>query len=92
MLLLCGSVAGTHTVAVEDSDDGVSGWAAVDPGQIQGAVPTITTADDDTVLEFGIAVTRRFLRINLTTSDTLTSGTIGALVVLGELRFAIDRS
>lgn len=92
VLLVCGAIDGTHTVVVQDSDNGTSGWAAVDPAQIQGTVPSITSADANTVVEFGVAISRRYMRINLTASGAITGGTIGAVIVLGELRFSIDRS
>ncbi|MPY86214.1 MAG: hypothetical protein GEV00_24000, partial [Actinophytocola sp.] len=83
--VVIGSISdGSHAVSVEDSDDGLSGWAAVPSAQLQGASPTIGSADDNKVFEVGVAVTRRFLRATITTTGAITGGTIGAVIVLGE--------
>lgn len=85
--VLAGTITdGSHAVAVEDSDNGTSGWAVVPAGQIQGTVPTVLAADDDRVFEFGVSASRRFLRVAITTTGATTGGVIGAVIVLGDLR------
>ncbi len=77
---------GSHAVAVEDSDDGSTGWAAVPAGQLQGSAPTVVAADDDKLYEIGVLSSRRYLRVSVTTSGATTGGIVGAVIVLGESR------
>jgi hypothetical protein len=93
VMVLAGSIAGgTHALTIEDSADGESGWAEIAAAQIQGAVPTITVDDSNSLFEVGIGRTRRFVRISITTTGALLDGgVIGAAIVLGELRFSPAR-
>lgn len=77
---------GSHVVSVEDSDDGTTGWAAVPAGQLQGTVPTVVAANDDTIFEVGVAASRRFLRASIATTGATTGGVIGSVIVLGDFR------
>lgn len=77
---------GSHVVSVEDSDDGTTGWAAVPAGQLQGTVPTVVAANDDTIFEVGVATSRRFLRASIATTGATTGGVIGSVIVLGDFR------
>jgi hypothetical protein len=89
VMVLTGSIAGTHAVTIEDSADGESGWAEVASAQIQGTVPTITADESNRLFEVGIRFTRRFVRVSITTTGALLDGgVIGAAIVLGELRFS----
>lgn len=76
---------GSHAVTIEDSADGISGWAPV-TGQLQGAAPTVVAANDDTQFEVGVGFSRQFLRVSIVTSGATTGGIIGAVVVLGDMR------
>jgi hypothetical protein len=74
---------GGHAVSVQDSDDGTT-FAAVPAAQLQGATPTLTAANGDTVSEVGILFSRRYLRVSVTTTGATNGGTFGAVVVLGD--------
>lgn len=74
---------GTHTVAVEDSDDGAA-WAAAAAEFVQGSAPAIGTDNDEQVHEVGYAGPKRYVRITLTTSGgAVTGGFVDAVAVLG---------
>jgi hypothetical protein len=73
---------GTHTVVLQDSDDG-SSWAAAAAGDIQGAA-AVTAADDNTVFEIGYTGTKRYLRLSVTSAGVTTGGTFGGVIVLGD--------
>jgi hypothetical protein len=77
---------GSHAVAIEDSDDGTTGWAAVPAGQLTGSPPTVVAANDDTQFEVGIGASRRFVRVSITTTGATTGGAVAAVVVLGDMR------
>lgn len=79
---------GSHAVTVEDSADGSTGWAAVAAANLQGTPPTVVAANDDTVLEFGVRSSRRYLRAVITTSGATTGGIMGATIALSSPRFA----
>jgi hypothetical protein len=73
---------GSHVVSLEDSDNG-SAWSAVPADRIQGSLPTIVAANDDTIFEVGCVVTRRYVRVVVTTSTATTGGVFGAVALLG---------
>jgi hypothetical protein len=79
---------GSHAISVQDSADGSTGWAAVAADQLQGSAPTVVAANDDTVFEFGVRSTRRYVRAVAVTTGATTGGTFGALVALGRPRNA----
>ncbi|MFA3877544.1 hypothetical protein ABS735_28360 [Streptomyces sp. MMCC 100] len=79
---------GSHAVAIQDSADGSTGWAAVDAGQLTGAAPTVDSADDGAVFEIGVRSTRRYLRAVVVTTGSTTGGIVGAYLVLNSPRYA----
>lgn len=78
---------GTHTFALEDSADGTTGWTAVPASALQGSMPAVGVADDDTVFEVGVRMTRQFLRVTVTVAGATVGGVHGAVIVLAEPRF-----
>lgn len=72
---------GTHTVKVQDSDDGTTGWADVPASAVQGS---LTQLASNTVQRLAIdQITRRYLRCVVTTGGTpTTGGVVGAVIVL----------
>nr|WP_062336179.1 hypothetical protein [Herbidospora sakaeratensis] len=75
---------GTHTIEVQDSDDGTN-FTAVADAYLQGAEPAIVAADDNKVFEIGYLGLRRYLRVVLTVSGSPATGAaLGAFVVLAE--------
>ncbi|SDP60778.1 hypothetical protein SAMN04487905_10626 [Actinopolyspora xinjiangensis] len=73
---------GTHTFAVEDSDDG-SSWSAADTAHLQGSAPELDSTSSDTVHEVGYVGPARYVRVSVTVGGSLTSGgTYGATAVL----------
>lgn len=79
---------GSHAVTIEDSADGSTGWAAVAAANLQGDLPTVVAANDDTVLEFGVRSSRRYLRAVVTTTGATTGGIMGVTIALSAPRFA----
>lgn len=89
VVVLTGTITdGSHAVSLEDSDDGSTGWAAVPAAQLQGTLPTVLAANDDTVFEVGVFSTRRFLRVTVVTTGATTGGLFGAGIMLGTPRFS----
>lgn len=79
---------GSHAVTIEDSADGSTDWVAVAAANLQGSLPTVVAANDDTVLEFGVRSSRRYLRAVVTTSGATTGGIMGVTIALSAPRFA----
>ncbi|MFD5670240.1 hypothetical protein ACWHA6_38095 [Streptomyces anthocyanicus] len=79
---------GSHAVAVQDSADGSTGWAAVPEAQLTGALPTVDSADDSAVFEVGVRASRRYLRAVVVTTGSTTGGIVGAHIVLNSPRNA----
>jgi len=79
---------GTHTVAVQESADGSTGWTAVDSGQLTGAPPAVVAADDGKVFEVGVRATKRYLRAQVVTASSSTGGIVGCLIALNSPRYA----
>lgn len=73
---------GTHTVTIEDSDNG-SAWATADPADLQGSPPAITGTDDNKIYEVGYVGAKRYIRAVLTTASATTGGYVDAVVILG---------
>lgn len=83
LVVLAGTITdGTHTVIVQDSDDG-SAWGAAATGDVQGPAATLTSANSNTVAELGYTGGKRYVRASVTTTGATTGGTLGAVVVLG---------
>ncbi|KAB8162926.1 hypothetical protein FH609_004145 [Streptomyces sp. 3MP-14] len=79
---------GTHTVAVQDSANGSTGWTAVPAGQLRGTVPVIDDGGADTVYEIGVVHSRRYLRVVVTTAGATDGAVVAAAVLLGRPRYA----
>jgi hypothetical protein len=78
---------GTHTVSLQDSDDGTTGWEDVPAEHRQGDFPAFTTANANTTARVGYSGRRRFVRAVVTTADapaTPVGGTVGAIVLLSQ--------
>ncbi|GLW32269.1 hypothetical protein [Actinoplanes regularis] len=83
LVVVAGTITdGTHTVTVQDSDDG-SAWAAADTAFVQGGPVALTSANSNTVAELGYTGPKRYVRASVVTSGATTGGTLGAVVVLG---------
>ncbi len=76
---------GTHTVSVQDSDDGVT-FAPVDPELLQGSAPVIGVADDNKQFFVGYIGARRYLRAVTTVAGATTGGVYAIAVLLSEPR------
>ena len=74
-------VDGTHSVTVQDSDDGTT-WANVNDGQLVG---TFTNLTANSVQRVGYLGIRRYLRANSASSGA-TGCTFGAVIVRGNPR------
>lgn len=87
LVVLCGTITdGSNAIAIEDSANGSTGWAAVDPGRLLGSLPTITSTDDDRVFEVGVSPdpNRPYLRAVAVTTGATTGGVFGAVIMLGQ--------
>lgn len=87
-LIVSGTITdGTHTVSIEDSDDGTA-WATVAAALLQGTPPAIAAVDDDKVWEIGYLGLKRYLRVVVTAAGTTTGGIVGAYVILSDPRIS----
>ena len=57
-------------------------------GLLQGAAPTVVAANDGTVFEVGIGLTRRYLRAVVVTTSATDGGIVGCHFLLNAPRFA----
>lgn len=71
---------GTHTFAVEVSDDATT-WAAADAAHVRGATE-LTSTSSDTVGEVGYDGPARYVRLSVTVAGATSGGTYGAVAVL----------
>jgi hypothetical protein len=80
MLLVVGGTVtdGTHTVTLQDSDDGTT-FAAVPSDQVQGSLAAVTTGSVQRQAYLGA---KRYLRASVVVSGATTGGTVTAVVLL----------
>lgn len=85
LLVFAGAVTdGTHTVTLQESDDGSTGWAAVASGDLQGSLTAITTAQANTVQRQSYTGGKRYLRASVVTAGATTGGTTGGIILLAQ--------
>ncbi|MFF8980182.1 hypothetical protein ACF08A_25640 [Streptomyces cellulosae] len=83
LLVHAGTVTdGTHTLALEVSDDG-STWAAAPASDLQGTLPALDSGSSNRVFEVGYSGTARYLRAVSTVAGATTGGVYGAVILLG---------
>lgn len=83
LLVLAGAVTdGTHTVVLEESDTGSSGWAAVAAADLQGSLTAVGTGQANTVQRQSYVGSKRYLRASVTTAGATTGGTTAGLILL----------
>lgn len=76
---------GTHTVTIEESDDGTT-FADAPATAVLGTEPVIAATNDDTVYECAYIGTKRYARLKVVLAGatvTTGGGTVGAVAVLG---------
>src|ERR1700753_3766313 len=73
---------GTHTVTIQDSDDG-SAWPAADLAVVQAGPVALTSANSNAIVEVGYTGPKRYIRASVVTAGATTGGTLCAVVVLG---------
>lgn len=74
---------GTHAFTVQESADGSTAWTNVPAERIQGTLPSVLAANDDTVYQFGATVEdKQFFRVVATTSGATTGGVYSAVAVM----------
>lgn len=78
---------GTHTIELQDSDDGAT-FAAVADAFLLGSEPAIGAADDNKTFRVGYVGGKRYLRASVTVSGATSGGTYGAVVIAGYPRHA----
>lgn len=76
---------GTHTISLEDSDDG-SSWAAVAASDLSGTLPVISdaTTDDSVIAAVDYVGVKQYVRVVTTVAAATTGAVYGANVVLGD--------
>lgn len=86
LLITATATDGSHALGIEDSIDGSSGWVAVSADMLQGSLPTVTSANSNTVLEVGVFPNplRPFLRAVLVTTGATTGAVTGAAWIVGQ--------
>lgn len=83
-LIVTGVVTdGTWTCAVQESDDN-SSFSVVAAEEIQGTVPVIAAANDNTHYEIGYMGNKRYLRVSVVSTGSTTGAIIGGYVILGD--------
>jgi hypothetical protein len=83
LLVIAGAVTdGTHTVSLEESDTGSSGWTAVGAGDLQGTLTAVTTANANSVQRQSYVGGKRFLRGSVVTTGATTGGTTSGVILL----------
>lgn len=87
LVVVTGTITdGTHTVVVQESADGSTGWTDVPASRLQGSAIAPTSSESDTVYELGVVPnpgTARFLRAVCTSASVTTGGTLSAFFLLG---------
>ncbi|MFJ4990064.1 hypothetical protein ACIP9H_40490 [Streptomyces sp. NPDC088732] len=78
---------GTHTIEVQDSDDGTN-FTAVADSFLQGTEPAIAATDDNKIFEVGYKGGKRYVRAIVTAAGTTSGGIYGATVLLSNPRVA----
>jgi len=76
---------GTHTLTVEHSDNGSTGWTEV-PAELHdgGALVAFDDSNGSTVQRLALRDTKRYLRAKVTVGGSpATGGVVGALFLLG---------
>lgn len=83
MLVVVGGTItdGTHTVTLQDSDDGSTGWANVASDLVQGSLTAVTTGSVQRQAYLG---NKRYLRASVVTSGATTGGTTTAIILLAQ--------
>lgn len=76
---------GTHTFAVEESDDN-SAFTAVADANLLGTEPAIVAADDNVVKRIGYLGSKQYLRVSVTVATATTGGIYGATILRGHPR------
>jgi hypothetical protein len=87
LLVSTGTITdGSHAITVQESADGSTGWANVAAASLQGSLPTVVAANDDTMFEVGVRPTQRYLRAVATSTGSTTGGVFGCAFILGRPR------
>lgn len=79
-LVHIGTVTGTWTPSLEESDDD-STYSAVDAADLIGEFEAVTTANDNAVQEVGYRGNARYIRVVLTETATGTAFVAGSIVL-----------
>ena len=75
---------GSWVFTLQESYDN-SAWTAVPATRVQGSLPTVVAANDDTVLEFGyVPSDRQYVRVVVTSTGSTTGAAIGAVALCSE--------
>jgi len=82
LVVVAGTVTdGTHTVSLEESANGSTGWAAVADADLQGTEPAVTSSTDERLYEVGYVGSKRYVRPVVTVTGTpATGGSIACVV------------
>lgn len=73
---------GTHTVALQHSDNGAD-WTDVPADRVQGGPVVFDNTKGDSVAQLGYIVSQqRYVRLKVTTADSTTGGVLSAVVLL----------
>lgn len=76
---------GTTTFTMQDSDD-ASSWSGVNSLYVQGTLPVVGSAHDDTTYEIGYTGDRRYVRLVATQAGATSGATIGAVAIMSSAR------
>lgn len=87
LLVSTGTITdGSHAITVQESANGSTGWTDLAAANIQGTMPTVVAANDDTTFEVGLRPTLRYLRAVATSTGSTTGGVFACAFILGRPR------
>ena len=80
LIALSGAITdGTHTVSVQDSDDGTTGWTTA---SVIGDSGVFATAQANTTQRIAYMGNKRYLRAAVTTTGATVGGSMSALFIM----------
>jgi len=75
---------GTHTIKLEESNDGGSTWSDVASTDLDGAFTVVAAANDDALQTVGYKGSAGQIRATVTDATSTTGGILGVNIVLSD--------
>jgi hypothetical protein len=74
---------GTHTVTVQECATAAGTYTAIDATRVQGTLPALVTANQNTLVAVGVHHTLRYVQLVITSAGTTTGGLFSAICLGG---------